>query len=506
MYTLVAPAQIWPHHAPMGHNQQQVIYSHFPTAYVMAPVPAQALYGQGFRPVYSGGQISAWSNTPAAAQAASAPDSEERMSSSDDDVFLPSQTSRKTNDAFYTGPYFIPRPAPSVASSGPETPKLNFANTMDAFCPSTPGIRLPEKYTRARAKIGARKNSERKIKRSSINGSLNSSGGTSGSSHNTTDQSIKQNSFGADLHLANLSDVLSANTSGSDVSPPGAAVRRRLDRSVAGEMCSVSSCVLPMSLRAALNEDPPEPTTACAPLKTSSPIRESDEFLSLPTVIPSKVQKAVRQTLAPMPVPIGAEIHQRKLNLQQAIRSEKENYNTMESENFLAESNQRKRRDGRYITGLATCQNNCCSPSDRKFPRVSTAEEEIAAAVASEAEDMDQCLRILKQREMTGAAEELARRREEFLLVLEAERERQRRLVLPKKAPKMNCKFCRNNGESEEIYTKHKLHDKERTVCPILRHYVCRLCNSTGDFAHTIRHCPFNNRKDRIAWKATFMV
>ncbi|GFS00191.1 nanos protein [Elysia marginata] len=71
--------------------------------------------------------------------------------------------------------------------------------------------------------------------------------------------------------------------------------------------------------------------------------------------------------------------------------------------------------------------------------------------------------------------------------------------------PKMNCKFCRNNGESEDVYTKHRLHDKERTVCPILRHYVCRLCNSTGDFAHTIRHCPFNDRKNDMALAATYM-
>lgn len=100
----------------------------------------------------------------------------------------------------------------------------------------------------------------------------------------------------------------------------------------------------------------------------------------------------------------------------------------------------------------------------------------------------------------------IAIRREDFLKTLEQEREKQKKCVLPKYAPKMNCKFCKNNGEPPEIYTKHRLHFNEKTVCPLLRHYVCRLCNSTGDFAHTIRHCPFNTRYDKIAWKATFLL
>ncbi|CAG5120950.1 unnamed protein product [Candidula unifasciata] len=155
------------------------------------------------------------------------------------------------------------------------------------------------------------------------------------------------------------------------------------------------------------------------------------------------------------------------------------------SQPHLDYRNARKRR-GRYIT----------SSSSEKCIRFS--ENGIT-------DDLDECDKILIRTRENKTEDDAARKREEFLLILEAERERQRKLVLPKRAPKMNCKFCRNNGESEEVYTKHKLHCNEKTVCPILRHYVCKLCNSTGDFAHTIRHCPFNDRKDKIAWKATFL-
>ena len=396
----------------------QVIYSHYPPAYVVGPLPGQAVLQQVFR----GNQLSAWSNTPAAAHTDNTPHNFGRLSSSDDDVFLPSHT-RTSHTQFYPAPYLSCIPPPSGASSGPETPKFNFATTMEAFCPGTPGIRLPEKYTRGRGKLGVRKPSSRKPKRRSANGSLNSSGGTSGSSHNTTGHSLKQNSSGPDLQLTNLSDVTTANTSGSVGSPPGPG-RRHLERSVTGEMSSVSSCVLPMSLRAALNDDPPEPTTAGAPLKTSSPIRASDEFLSLPTIIPTTIQKAGRHTLRPPPLPIGAEMFHLKQEPKEKKSEEKKSGVGKEKGHTAEGCKPRKRRDGRVITGSAM--------TVVKIPRVSTSQDE-EDVEDGELEDMDQCLRILKQRELTGAAEEQARRREEFLLVLEAERERQRRLVLPRK-------------------------------------------------------------------------
>ena len=55
------------------------------------------------------------------------------------------------------------------------------------------------------------------------------------------------------------------------------------------------------------------------------------------------------------------------------------------------------------------------------------------------------------------------------------------------------CVFCKNNGESEAVYTSHVLmnsHDK--VACPRLRVYTCPLCGINGDNAHTIKYCPSN--------------
>ena len=35
--------------------------------------------------------------------------------------------------------------------------------------------------------------------------------------------------------------------------------------------------------------------------------------------------------------------------------------------------------------------------------------------------------------------------------------------------------------------------DDGRTVCPVLRAYVCPLCGSKGDAAHTLKYCPRNS-------------
>nr|AAU11514.1 nanos 2 [Podocoryna carnea] len=55
------------------------------------------------------------------------------------------------------------------------------------------------------------------------------------------------------------------------------------------------------------------------------------------------------------------------------------------------------------------------------------------------------------------------------------------------------CVFCRNNGESESVYTSHVLKDADgRTACPILRAYTCPICKANGDNSHTIKYCPMN--------------
>ena len=59
------------------------------------------------------------------------------------------------------------------------------------------------------------------------------------------------------------------------------------------------------------------------------------------------------------------------------------------------------------------------------------------------------------------------------------------------------CVFCKNNGESEMVYTSHKLKSEEGlTTCPILRAYTCPLCRTNGDRAHAIKYCPINKLKE----------
>lgn len=59
--------------------------------------------------------------------------------------------------------------------------------------------------------------------------------------------------------------------------------------------------------------------------------------------------------------------------------------------------------------------------------------------------------------------------------------------------PDTNCRFCKNHPapESAEYAKTHVLRDEEgRITCPILREFVCTICNATGDSAHTYRYCP----------------
>jgi len=55
------------------------------------------------------------------------------------------------------------------------------------------------------------------------------------------------------------------------------------------------------------------------------------------------------------------------------------------------------------------------------------------------------------------------------------------------------CVFCKNNNESESVYTSHVLKDPDnKVVCPALYIYKCPICNNTGHDAHTVKHCPYN--------------
>lgn len=57
------------------------------------------------------------------------------------------------------------------------------------------------------------------------------------------------------------------------------------------------------------------------------------------------------------------------------------------------------------------------------------------------------------------------------------------------------CVFCRNNGESEEVFSSHQLKGPDgKTTCPILRAYTCPICKASGDESHTIKYCPQNQQ------------
>ena len=62
---------------------------------------------------------------------------------------------------------------------------------------------------------------------------------------------------------------------------------------------------------------------------------------------------------------------------------------------------------------------------------------------------------------------------------------------LKEKANKvLYCTFCKNNGESEQVYSSHLLKDStSKITCPILFLHVCPICGESGDKAHTLTYC-----------------
>ena len=67
--------------------------------------------------------------------------------------------------------------------------------------------------------------------------------------------------------------------------------------------------------------------------------------------------------------------------------------------------------------------------------------------------------------------------------------------IAPPSTNRQVCVFCRNNGESEEVYASHVLKSADgKTTCPILRAYTCPICKASGDESHTIKYCPQNQQ------------
>lgn len=64
--------------------------------------------------------------------------------------------------------------------------------------------------------------------------------------------------------------------------------------------------------------------------------------------------------------------------------------------------------------------------------------------------------------------------------------------------PYKECSFCRNNGETKDVYSSHVLKDlKGKVTCPILRKLGCPICGYPGgDDSHTRRFCPLNPDPD----------
>ena len=67
------------------------------------------------------------------------------------------------------------------------------------------------------------------------------------------------------------------------------------------------------------------------------------------------------------------------------------------------------------------------------------------------------------------------------------------------------CKFCKDSGKNESIYTSHNVKDKNgNTCCPIL---MTTLCNNCRVFGHTVKFCkaitPINKNNKNTLQKTT---
>lgn len=68
--------------------------------------------------------------------------------------------------------------------------------------------------------------------------------------------------------------------------------------------------------------------------------------------------------------------------------------------------------------------------------------------------------------------------------------------------PGRECKFCKNNGETGELYRSHVLRNPStgQLICPVLRAHVCEICGATQDNAHTRNYCPALKAEKRLRY------
>ena len=69
------------------------------------------------------------------------------------------------------------------------------------------------------------------------------------------------------------------------------------------------------------------------------------------------------------------------------------------------------------------------------------------------------------------------------------------RKVAPSAPQRMHCKVCQDAGKSVEIYTSHRVKDRDgKTTCPTLLSQECRYCFQTG---HTVKLCPILTEREQ---------